>query len=531
MIDGWRELARVMPLPDLIWKIMLDSGYYLFVGALPDGSRRQANMRMLCDKAEAYAAEGESSLYGFIKYVDTIRAREVSMPEARMVGEKEDAVRIMTMHKSKGLEFPMVIVTGMSRKLTYETSGKLSFHKDLGLGLRYYREFGRDLGTAYRPTAMQKLIVERVRAEELAEQIRVLYVAMTRARDKLYLTGTVEDAEKFAERAMTELRTGSSYLNMISPHCDHRIVSMGSVLDLLRETDTAASVRNKEKTAVSGERPSGEARRALTEDEKRDLIAQLEYIYPYGDARSIRSKFSVTEINDLFAKALRNRSSGGDDKGPDDAGPAAGRRAKLYVPSFAAAEHRLTAAERGTIYHALMEKIDFSEIPTDNRTAAEAKIREILDGFPEAGLFGKEEIEAVDASNIAAFFTSGIGKRTVDAAKSGRLGKERAFTMKLRSRGEDILVQGIIDCFFTEETGGELRTVLVDYKSNFFDLRKPEEEERRLKAAYAGQIALYRRALERAGLPPVREAYLYLLAVKRLIDMSDVEWNGTELGF
>ncbi|MBR2560011.1 MAG: PD-(D/E)XK nuclease family protein [Firmicutes bacterium] len=512
LIDDWRRLARVMPLPDIIWKIMLDSGYYLFMGALPDGKRRQANMRMLCDKAEAYASEGESSLYGFIKYIETIRDREVKMPEAKLTGDREDAVRIMTMHKSKGLEFPMVIVTGLSRKLTYETSGKISFHKDLGLGLRYYREYGREFGTVYRPTALQKLIVGRVRDEEYAEQVRVLYVAMTRARDKLILTGTLDDPEKFAERARTDLRTRSSYLNMISPHCNYRIFGLGGSLE------AASGVTAAPQEAGAAVSAGTEAFSPVTAEEKRALLEQLGYAYPYEDARSIRSKYSVTEINKML--------------GPDheQAYPGEGRGAELAIPSFAVGERRLTAAERGTIYHALMEEIDFADVPTDSKDAAEARVREMIETFRSEGMFSEEEIEAVDISNIASFFMTDLGKRTVAAARAGRLSEERAFTMKLVTKGEPVLVQGIIDCFFTEGEGADERTVLLDYKSNYYDLRKPEEEELRLRNTYSGQIALYRRALEMAGLPPVKEAYLYLLAVKRLIDMSDTEWGDAGIG-
>ena len=528
LIDDWRRLSRVMPLADFVWKLMLDSGYYLLTGAMPDGARRQANMRMLCDKAEAYAAEGEASLYGFTRYVEALRSGKIKIPEANLQSTKEDAVRIMTMHKSKGLEFPMVIVTGLGKRLTYVTGGKMIFHKDMGIGLRCYDEFGTEKGKAYRSTLFQKLMLDRMKREEIAEQIRILYVAMTRARDKLYLTGTVKDAEKFADRVNTDVRGTASYLDMISPHIKYRLFSLKKgaytpedgleIADVSEPGSAACSGTGGPEEPASGSggtsaAPGTQASRPLTDEERDDLLRQLNYVYPYEEARSIRSKYSVTEINAMTAGSLEG-------SGQDDSAGSGEGRLRLSVPNFAAGTHKMTAAERGTVYHALMEKIDFRKVDTGTFDTARAQIREMMDSFLEDGLFSREETEAVDPGKMAGFFTSELGRRAVKADREGRLEKEHAFTMKLAARGEEVLVQGIIDCYFTEELEGKTHTVLVDYKSNFFDLSKPEEEEKRLQTAYAGQMALYRQALEKAGLPPVREAYLYLLAVGRLIDMS-----------
>jgi len=516
LIDGWRRIARVMPLADLIWKLMLDSGYYLITGALPDGGRRQANMRMLCDRAEAYASEGEASLYGFIKYVEALRTRKVKIPEAKLLGDSEDAVRIMTMHKSKGLEFPMVIVSGMSHRLQYENSSEINFHKDLGLGLRNYVEYGREYGTAYRKTVLQKLIVDRIRSEELEEQIRILYVAMTRARDKLYLTGVIKDVEKFAERARTDLRSYTTYLGMISPHCDYRVFNLKFGPYELGGRLPAAPPEHTEAPSP----------RELTDEEKAALYRQLDYTYPYEAARSIRSKYSVSEINEMLSGETDSGATPEDTDSAAAAGHGNARPVRLAVPNFAAETHRITAAERGTVYHTLMEKLDFTKVPAESRDTAENYVRYAAEDYLDAGLISEEELDVVDPGKIAAFFRSGLGIRAARAAAAGTLRKEHPFTMKLVSKGEDVLVQGIIDCYFVEEEeGGGRRTVLLDYKSNYFDLKDPEGEEKRIRKAYSGQIALYRRALERAGLPPVKEAYLYLFAVGKMIDMTDAVWE------
>ena len=174
-ISDWRQLSRLMPLDKLIWKLLLDTGFYLAMGAMPSGSQRQANLRALVDKALAYRTSGGGSLYGFIRYVEAIKENKVSMGQVKLLGEKDDLVRIMTIHKSKGLEFPMVLLSGYCRKLTYSTSGKAPvIHKDLGIGFPIVDWENR----WYKTTLLQSMIKDRFRREEVEEEKRILYLCL-----------------------------------------------------------------------------------------------------------------------------------------------------------------------------------------------------------------------------------------------------------------------------------------------------------------------------------------------------------------
>ena len=194
----WSRLASLLPLDELIWELLLETGFYLAMGAMPSGSRRQANLRRLVDKALAYQDSQDGSLYGFMEYIDAVKERKVSMGQVKMVGEDDDTIRIMTIHKSKGLEFPMVLLAGYCRKLNYTTIGKgPAVHKTLGLGFPvvHYRE------SWYRTSITQNVIRAKIRREEAAEEKRVLYVAMTRAKDFLCLLGIEDDPQEAVSRA------------------------------------------------------------------------------------------------------------------------------------------------------------------------------------------------------------------------------------------------------------------------------------------------------------------------------------------
>ena len=207
----WSRLASLLPLDELIWELLLETGFYLAMGAMPSGSRRQANLRALVDKALAYQDSQDGSLYGFMEYIDAVKERKVSMGQVKMVGEDDDTIRIMTIHKSKGLEFPMVLLAGYCRKLNYTTIGKgPAVHKTLGLGFPvvHYRE------SWYRTSITQNVIRAKIRREEAAEEKRVLYVAMTRAKDFLCLLGIEDDPQEAVSRVLAELPKDSSYFSM-----------------------------------------------------------------------------------------------------------------------------------------------------------------------------------------------------------------------------------------------------------------------------------------------------------------------------
>lgn len=483
----WKTLSIAMPLPKFLWKLMLDTGYYIIMGTMPDGSLRQANLRALIDKTEAFSEGGQSSLYSFIKYIDTVKKNKVDMSQVKLLGENDDVVRMMTIHKSKGLEFPMVIVSGMGKNLRYTNStGKVAFHKDVGLGL--YLENPDD--HFEKITLPYKIIMSKVRREEEEENLRVLYVALTRAREKLFLTAAIKDAEKFLIERENGITGTSNYLKMLTelPKCE--------IVD-------CSQLEAADKASVMGRRGGSQVLPG-TVDEKtyEEVQRRLEYQYPFAAARKIRPKESVSALNKANHDEIH--VSGGDQ--PSEL--------HLEKPKFLQGERTLTRAEKGTVYHGIMERADFSRAQKEGLEY----IRRLTEDLVERGVFLENEIEAIDLGRIVKFFESPMGKRCVDAFEKGTLYREQPFNLKLDVEGEDVIVQGIVDCFFEEDDG----LVLLDYKSNWIDGDKDfAEEEARLKALYGKQMEIYGRALGAGIGKPVKESYLYLFAAGRLIEVNE----------
>jgi len=415
----WSRLASLLPLDELIWELLLETGFYLAMGAMPSGSRRQANLRALVDKALAYQDSQDGSLYGFMEYIDAVKERKVSMGQVKMVGEDDDTIRIMTIHKSKGLEFPMVLLAGYCRKLNYTTIGKgPAVHKTLGLGFPvvHYRE------SWYRTSITQNVIRAKIRREEAAEEKRVLYVAMTRAKDFLCLLGIEDDPQEAVSRVLAELPKDSSYFSMTGrticnrgdgyvfiTNADLTGLSKGrrravaNARALLEEVPAAAGkqkdagasrgtsaagaaaaepVKPCSRAADTKAQDTGAARQAALPLAAR-IASQMEFRYPYENDLYIKSKYAVSEL------ALQDEEGEAAADGPAAASEAcasfAGRKHSAADAAVKAADKRFclkdtrgktseitlaepasfhardsfTAAQIGTITHKVLEKLDF----------------------------------------------------------------------------------------------------------------------------------------------------------------------------
>ena len=415
----WSRLASLLPLDELIWELLLETGFYLAMGAMPSGSRRQANLRALVDKALAYQDSQDGSLYGFMEYIDAVKERKVSMGQVKMVGEDDDTIRIMTIHKSKGLEFPMVLLAGYCRKLNYTTIGKgPAVHKTLGLGFPvvHYRE------SWYRTSITQNVIRAKIRREEAAEEKRVLYVAMTRAKDFLCLLGIEDDPQEAVSRVLAELPKDSSYFSMtgrtickrgdgyvfitnadltgLSKGRRRAVANARALLEEVpaavgahkdagasRDTSSAAAaaaepVKPCSRAADTQAQDTGAARHAALPLAAR-IASQMEFRYPYENDLYIKSKYAVSEL------ALQDEEGEAAADGPaaaseacasfasrkhstaDAAVKAADKRfclkdtrgktseITLTEPASFHARDSFTAAQIGTITHKVLEKLDF----------------------------------------------------------------------------------------------------------------------------------------------------------------------------
>lgn len=220
-IKKWKKQAPLMPLEDFLWMLIRETGYYEFIGGIPGGSQRQLNLRALVDKAVFFQNNQMKGLFSFINYIEAIKKRQVPMGQVKLVGENDDVIRIMTIHKSKGLEFPMVIIGGLGKRFNRESDTyRLSLHKEIGLGIRLVD----NENYSYKKTLLQIAVDQKRRRESLAEELRILYVALTRAMDKLVMLGTIKDFEKtlkdysMRDESLTEAR---SYLDFLIPVLKH----------------------------------------------------------------------------------------------------------------------------------------------------------------------------------------------------------------------------------------------------------------------------------------------------------------------
>lgn len=543
-LHGWRTEARQGSLSELIWSIYRSTGIYDYVGGLPQGEQRQANLRALYDRARQYESTSLRGLFRFLRFIERMQQSGGDLGTARSLGEGEDTVRLMSIHKSKGLEFPVVFVAGMGKGFNQtDVRGSFLVHKDMGFGPRFVDS---ELSAAY-PTLPQLAIRRQMKQEALAEELRILYVALTRAREKLYLVGTVKDANKLitgwgrmSEHQMWnlpdyELIRAANYLDWLGPAlirhrlavewCDIAGVSSDEAFEEVAQ-DTSkwgfkvlaiSSLQEQgelEQEAVLEEdrlRAVREERRVELQDQKhyQSLIQTLEWQYPYTGASKVSSKTSVSEM-----KRLADRQKLLLEQDEPKLVQAIRSSALLRRPRFLE-EKKLTPAERGTLYHAVMQNIPLGEVPSKETIAA------TINHMIARELMTSSQSSAIDPAVIHSFFDTELGRRMAVAPKVQR---EVPFSYGIRAgdiqdnvdavtANEIVLIQGVIDCLFEDEQG----LVLVDYKTDrVYGLTTDQLKER-----YMTQISLYSKAVSHIYRSPISEKYVFYFDNALLIRMDD----------
>ncbi len=484
-IEKWRAHSKMMQLDDYIWYLLEDSNYYMFAGAMYGGRQRQANLRALVERAGAFRISSIASLSSYISYLEVLRTKNVEMGQPSMVSEEDDVVRIMTIHKSKGLEFPFVIVAGMGNQLSYTSGIKgFQFDNELGIALAYVNPDEH----YWRRTLMQKKITDKIREDEYQEQLRVLYVAMTRAREKLYLIG----CEKTEDFVLDDIRSRNSYFRIMGKLCDSGRYNEYTASDM-HEVKMPSLPRGANNFLTTDKLPMDIELSSEYEEVKR----RLDYEYAYKDELNTKAKYSVSEINneakdkEAYKGKIEDRNT---------------RALKL-----ASAD----AASIGTAYHRIMEFVDFKKAVNEAGECDRIYIDERAETLRVNNAISEPVFKALDLRKIYAFFETEIGLRACEAARAGLLSKEKPFTLRTEHNGKSVLVQGIIDCYFRD--GDEL--VLLDYKSNRLSYKDREADIERIREEYLEQINLYRSALEEGIGLSVKEAYLYLLDKSITISM------------
>ncbi len=537
-LETWRTRARTGSLSELIWQLYRETYFYDFVGGMPGGKQRQANLRALYDRARQYEATSFRGLFRFLRFIERMQDRGDDLGTARALGEQEDVVRLMTIHKSKGLEFPVVFVGGLSKQFNMmDLNKKYLLDKELGFGTKYVNP---TLRITY-PTLPMLAIKKKMHLELISEEMRVLYVALTRAKEKLYLVGTVKDLEKQLGKWQATLqnkewliadhtRAGAkNYLDWIGPgiirHKDAKLLRGDETVDGLPteivnhpakwEIRTIPAIELQQ-IEVGEESKHEQIEAALKEgksipvssDATERIEHQLTWKYPYKSAANKRSKQSVSEIK-------RQRESM--DEHSDTAFLPQFRSASADRPRFMQ-QKSLTPAERGTAMHMVMQHVDLSE-PIN-----EESVREQIQRMVHHELLTQEQADVIDVASILGFFESGIAQRML-AAENVR--REVPFSVAIPAsqsyadwsdeQQENVLIQGVIDCIFEDEKG----IVLIDYKTDTitgkfrsFEDAKPELEDR-----YRVQLELYSQAIEHIWKKPLNERYLYFFDGGHLLEM------------
>lgn len=478
-IGEWRELSVVLPIEDFIWKVLVDSGYYLHAGAMYDGDRRQANLRVLVDRARQYSGETVASLSSFLRFIEIMKTRDVKNGQASMVSKDDNVVRITTIHKSKGLEYPVVIVGGLGHAFNKEKNEKrLSFDSRIGVGLHYVSPDRR----YWRSTILQRAINAASNKEEYKEELRILYVAMTRARNKLVLVGTInkEDSiDAYTPHPNTYLKVMRNVLE--TDYNEYNLVPLGMTEKVSGQTRIGNLLKTRR-----------EPSEIMSSEMYGEIIRRLEYVYPNEDLLTTKAKYSVSALRreELTTEAALQA----DDE-------------VIHLWKLGDKERKSGAADIGVAYHRIMEFVDFTQASSDYIDKRAQQLRD--SGSIESDVFDKLNMAVINN-----FFESELGKRAIAAAKQGKLKKEKAFTLATDWKEKSIMVQGVIDCCW-EENG---KMILVDYKSSYINPYKPQKEEiERIKREYKTQVKLYAEALEQGTGKEVSEAYLYLFEIDEAV--------------
>ncbi|HYE69560.1 MAG TPA: helicase-exonuclease AddAB subunit AddA, partial [Anaerovoracaceae bacterium] len=305
-IDQWKKEAPLMPLEDFLWMLIRETGYYEYIGGIPGGSQRQANLRALVDKAVQFQSSQMKGLFGFINYIEAIKKRNVPMGQVKLLGENDDVVRIMTIHKSKGLEFPMVLVGGLGKRFNKDSNTyQVSLHKGIGLGLRFVDKEN----SCYKKTIVQTAIDQKKRRESLAEELRILYVAFTRAMDKLVLLGTLKDIDASME---TYAIHGDHNFSGARCYLDFLIPALGNTNIIYRQSGRKDISFRKEET----DQKKNDVRNLILggagdfpdrEDLNREIKRRLGYEYGHREALQLKSKFTVSELSRLTKEQSQSR--------------------------------------------------------------------------------------------------------------------------------------------------------------------------------------------------------------------------------
>ena len=494
-INDWRDRSTGSTVYELLEAVMEETGFMYHCMALPGGEQRRANLMVFLQKAKAFEGSGYSGVFDFIRYMEQIKDREIDFGEANILDESANVVRIMTIHKSKGLEFPICFVAGFGRKFnTRDSSDAVLMDAELGTGGDCI-----DLELRCRRRTLRKNVIAlKQRKDSRGEDLRVLYVAMTRAKEKLILVGQGERPESVVSHVSAyDVLKAKSFMDMVLP------IAAGKEALFSIETYTPEDIVSVQSAERIGARLLREELKAVSPKQ-----IWTKYSYPH---RSLEGLYTKTTVSELKKAAYLEEYESCGELYPEEP------ETETYVPDFiAGGREEITGGRRGSAYHRVMELMDFTIALKEG--TMESDILAIRAQAVESRRIQAEDNKLVSDEKVIAFMHTELAKRMGAAQEKGKLHKEQPFMMGVKANtvkaefpeDEDILVQGVIDVYFEEEDG----LVLMDYKTD----RVSEGEE--LIKRYQTQLEYYGQALERLTHKKVKEKLIYSFALHQVIKVD-----------
>ena len=513
-LEMWKREESYKPLNELIWKIYLDTGFYNYVSLLPNGNLRQANLKMLFEKAKQYEKASFKGLYNFINFINKVKTSSGDLSSAKIIGENDDVIRIMSIHKSKGLEFPVVILASTGKKFNMQDlNSQILLHQDIGFGMQF---IDSEKKIEY-STLSKEAIKIKAKKETISEEMRVLYVALTRAKEKLIITGMCRNIEKsffdkekliemykksditqisidnMDEQNIPNFKLNSNLVGKYTSYLDwlelvyqyNRENGINNVMELYtyNKNELIKEVRKEENTIVDMEKLI--KKEAETNNKgNNDITKLLDWKYDYEESSKIPTKTSVTRLKELenvvdieeLIEKTKNKEK---------------IQTKLTVkPKFMEGVHKLSPAQRGTLIHLCIQKLD------EKKEYSRADIVEFINSLQDRNVISETEAKSIDIDMLYKYTKSSLWQ---ELKKAKEIHKETPFYINIPAQtiydgaeeNEMILVQGIIDLYYIDE---KENLILIDYKTDYV----PNGDVSKLERKYKVQLDLYKKALEEA---------------------------------
>ncbi|WP_347027826.1 helicase-exonuclease AddAB subunit AddA [Intestinibacter bartlettii] len=538
-LDDLKELqekSMYMSTDEFLWYIYTNSGYYAYCGALPGGSQRQANLRILFERAKQFEETSFKGIFNFINFISKLKKSNSDMGSAKTLGENANVVRIMSIHKSKGLEFPIVICSGMGRNFnTMDFRKDVLYHHELGYGPQIV-DFERRISY---PSIAKEALKCKINIENISEEMRILYVALTRAKEKLIITSSIKDIEqnmhKWSSNISTEkmvskydILNGKNYMDWMMPaiikHKDLEDIreTYNLSTSISMEDESKWSVKTWNRDDIDFEKHEKEGIREVLNtmdlsqhdtEYYEQIEKKLNFEYPYLGVVKKAASISVTEIKKRQEEYEEQEDSLGLYK----------HKTTLKKPKFLSESQKsekITGARRGTIVHLIMEVLDFEKVNT------ESEIKAQIQDLVKRRIITEKESQVLSPRKIMRFFKSPIAKRMLSSKFVKR--EQKIYTqIKMNDiylndeifknnretyENESVMLRGVIDLYFEEDDG----LVILDYKTDFVD----ENNKKEIIHKYKKQIEIYADVLSKLTGKKVKEKYLYLFGIDEQVKVD-----------